>query len=68
MKEGVWGVQADQSYVVQYTQMCIYPALHELPKATIRALAARKRIDSGGESTGDEVMVDDRKRVKASAE
>jgi hypothetical protein len=61
-------VKADQSSVCKCAQTCIYPALHELPKATIRALAARKRIDSGGESTGDEVIVDDRKRVKASAE
>jgi len=62
------GFQADQSSVCGCAQICVYPALHELPKATIRALAARKRIDSGGESTGDEVIVDNRKRVKASAE
>jgi hypothetical protein len=46
-------------------RQCVYPALQDLPKATIRALAAKKRQDSG-DSTGDDEISSDRKRARVS--
>lgn len=43
---------------------CVYPSIHELPKATIRALAAKKRNDSGDSHSPDD-FVNERKRLKS---